>query len=160
VGDGRPEQGHDAVADVFVDAAAIALDDAVDEPEEPGQQGMDLLGVELVGELGVVGQVGEQHRHLSPLAVGKRRDGDVRRRLGAASGGRSRRRRARVAQGGNCIEELATMPDRGHPDRHQVLGGQSRQHLGVDIVNAERLSVIRQAQIPQPARDEHGWRPG
>ena len=43
VGDGGAEHGHDAVADVLVDSAAMALDDAVDGVEERAEQPVELL---------------------------------------------------------------------------------------------------------------------
>ena len=37
----------------------------------------------------------------------------------------------------------------------QVLGRQLRQHLGIDIVVAERRRIALKAQIPQPRRYVH-----
>jgi hypothetical protein len=48
----------------------------------------------------------------------------------------------------NCGEELAAMPDRGHPDADQVVGRQLRQHFAIDIVVSERSRVLFE---PQPA---------
>jgi hypothetical protein len=45
--------------------------------------------------------------------------------------------------------------DRGHPDADQVLGGQLQQHLGVDIIVAERRHIAPKAQISQPRRHIH-----
>ena len=53
------------------------------------------------------------------------------------------------------VEQLAPMPDRGDAERDQVLGGQPRQHLPTDVIGAERLGVVLQPQVPQPARDVH-----
>jgi hypothetical protein len=72
VGDWRAEHRHDAVADVLVDAAAEALDNAVDAGEEPLEHGMNVLGVQLLAEAGVADQVAEQDGHLPPLACGRR----------------------------------------------------------------------------------------
>ena len=61
VGDGRPEQGDDGVAEDLVDAAAEGLD--LDDErlevrlDEPG----DGLRVEVLGECRVADEVGEQH---------------------------------------------------------------------------------------------------
>ena len=42
------EHSHDAITDVLVDAAAIVLDDAIRLVEKSAEQGMDLLGIELL----------------------------------------------------------------------------------------------------------------
>ena len=61
VGDGRPEEGDDGVAENLVDAAAEGLDLAHEGLEvrldEPGHG----LGVEVLGERCVADEVGEQH---------------------------------------------------------------------------------------------------
>jgi hypothetical protein len=69
----RPEHGHDAVADVLVDRAAEATDDAVDPREEALEQAVHLLGVQLPAEVGVADQIAEQHGHLAPLPRRTRR---------------------------------------------------------------------------------------
>ena len=65
---GRPEHRHDAIADVLVDAAAELVDDLIDPFKEPFEELMNLLGIQLSAELGVAGQIGEEDRHLAPLA--------------------------------------------------------------------------------------------
>jgi hypothetical protein len=69
VRDRSTEHGHHAVADMLVNAPAIARDDAVDRCEEGVQQLMGLLGVESPSQLGVARQIGEQHGHLAPFAL-------------------------------------------------------------------------------------------
>ena len=49
MGDRRTEHGHDAVADMLVDVAAMLGHDPVDALEEGVEERVDLLGVELVG---------------------------------------------------------------------------------------------------------------
>ena len=71
------EHRHHAVADMLVHRAAMVADDGVRPVEETPEQGMRLFGVDRRGQLGVAGDVGEQHRHLAPLALGA----DVGRRL-------------------------------------------------------------------------------
>ena len=85
VGHRGAEHGHDAVADVLVDPAAVLLHHAVDAPEEAVEQRVHLLRVELAAQRRVAGEVREEHRHLAPLA------GRLGRPTGAA---RSRPRRA------------------------------------------------------------------
>jgi hypothetical protein len=45
--------------------------------------------------------------------------------------------------------------DRGDPDADQVFGGELRQHLGADIIVAERRYIALKSQIPQPGRYVH-----
>ena len=66
----RAEHRHHAVADMLVHRAAMVADDGVRPVEEAPEQGMRLFGVDRRGQLGVAGYVGEQHRHLAPLALG------------------------------------------------------------------------------------------
>ena len=68
VRNGGTEDCHYAVADVPDDMSAMLLDDAVGAVEELLKQGMDLFGVELLTPGCVAGEIGEQHRHLPPLA--------------------------------------------------------------------------------------------
>jgi hypothetical protein len=46
------------------------------------------------------------------------------------------------AERGNGSEELAAVANRGHADADQIFGGELRQHLGVDVIIAERLLVL------------------
>jgi len=47
-----------------------------------------------------------------------------------------------VAQGRNSIKQSSAMPDHGDPKILQILGGQPRQHLGVDSIISERGGVL------------------
>ena len=69
VGDRRAEDAHDAVADVLVDRAAVALDHAVDGFEEAAHELVQLLRVEFAAEPGIAGEIGEQHRDLPALGL-------------------------------------------------------------------------------------------
>ena len=70
----RPEQRHNGVADVLVDRAAVADDDAVDERREARHEVAHLLGIERLRKRREVAEVGEQDRHL-PTFGGVRRMG-------------------------------------------------------------------------------------
>ena len=83
--DGGAEQRHDAVADVLVDRAAVALDDGVDGAEETAEQRLGVLGAKLRGHGGETDQVHEQDRHLASLALGRRRSGCRERRTASAA---------------------------------------------------------------------------
>ena len=65
------EDRHNTIADVLVDGPAVIGNACVGKLEEAPEEGVDLLGVEFVGELRVAGEVGEQHRHLPPLSLGQ-----------------------------------------------------------------------------------------
>ena len=65
---GRAEQRHHGVADVLVNGAAVTDDHAVGQRREPRHEIADLLGIEGLRERCEVAEVGEQDRHLTPLA--------------------------------------------------------------------------------------------
>ena len=138
---GAPNTRHDAVADVLVDLAAMLLDEAVGAVEEAAEQGVHLLGVELPAQRRVAGEVGEEHRHLPPLAL----------KLRAWPPPPA----PCAPQRGDGVEQLAPMADRDHAEVLQVLGREPGQDLGVDGVVAERLLVLPQPELAQPSRDVH-----
>ena len=47
------------------------------------------------------------------------------------------------------------MAERADADLLQVVAGQRRQRLAVDLVLGERLGVLNEAEVPQPARNVH-----
>jgi hypothetical protein len=110
-----------------------------------------VLGIEPRRQLGRADQVTEQHGQLAAFGLGRARRG--RGRLCGCRGGAALKYR-------DGVEELAAVPDRRHANGEQILGGQPRQHLGVDMMGAKRLGVILQAQVPQPVRKVHLRRPG
>jgi len=71
VGPGDAEDGHRAVADVGLDGAVVLGDDRRDLLEDALGEGFDLLRVQLLGHLGVAGEVGEEDGHVLPLALGE-----------------------------------------------------------------------------------------
>ena len=142
VGDRCTEQRHDIVAHMLVDRAAIALDDAVDRLEIAVEQRVGRLGAERARKFGVTRDVGEQHGHLAPLA-GRR--------------GRFlfRHRRFLGRQFSDRGEQLLAVAERADADLLQVVAGQRRQRLAVDLVLGERLGVLIEAEVAQPARNIH-----
>jgi hypothetical protein len=60
-------------------------------------------------------------------------------------------RRRRGAECGNRIEQATPVTDQGNAEILQVIGGQTRQHLVVDLVLAESLLVSLQPEPPQSA---------
>ena len=69
VGDGRPEQRHDAVAGVLVHHAFEAVYAVGQDLEEAVEDGVPGLGVDAPGQLHRALHVGEQHRDLLALAL-------------------------------------------------------------------------------------------
>ncbi len=69
MGDGGPEERHDAVAGVLVDRSLEAVDAVGQDPEEAIEDPVPLLGVDLLGQLHRALDVGEEHRHLLALAL-------------------------------------------------------------------------------------------
>ena len=80
----RAEDRHHVVADVLVDRAAVALHLVAEAQQRAVHERLHRLGSMPLGERGVAGQVGEQHRHLAAL-LGRDR--------GSAGGRRPRARR-------------------------------------------------------------------
>ena len=74
VGDGRAEQGHDAVAHHLVDRALVAMDRLHHALEHGIEEGARVLGVAIGQELERALEVGEEHGDLLALA-GQRRAG-------------------------------------------------------------------------------------
>ena len=66
--DGSPEDTHDTVADMLVDAPAMFLDDPIGALEEPLEQGMHLFRIELLSPRRVASEIGKQYRYLPTLA--------------------------------------------------------------------------------------------
>jgi len=47
------------------------------------------------------------------------------------------------------------MADRGYAKSDQIVGGELRQNLGINVIALERLLVALQSQPLQPRRDIH-----
>ena len=115
---------------------------------------MDFFCIEFVGELRVAGEIGEQHRHLPPLSLWQRRRHP--RYRGRRAGDRKGRRRCCITQRRDRGKQFAAVADRGDANPDQIVGGQVGKDLGVNVVLAERLLVLRQSQTVQPSRNVHG----
>ena len=63
------KQRHDGVADMLIDRAAIAGDDAVDQRREARHKLMNLFSVQRTGKRREPGEICEEYRDLAPLAV-------------------------------------------------------------------------------------------
>ena len=69
MGDRSSEHGHDRISDVFVDATAIVIHDAIGHGEETIEDGVRFLRVEGVGHRREARQIREQNRHLPPFGL-------------------------------------------------------------------------------------------
>ena len=69
VGDGRAEDGHDAVAGELVDGALEALDRFREDGEEALHDLAPLLRVLTLGQVHRAAHVGEEHRYLLALTI-------------------------------------------------------------------------------------------
>ncbi len=87
-------------------------------------------------------QIAEHHGELTPLGI-------------AGSGGRHGRGlgdalRHAAAKGGDRGQQFATMTDRRDAEADQIVGGQLRQNLGVDIVGGEGQRILLETERVQP----------
>ena len=64
-----------------------------------------------------------------------------------------------MAQRRDRGKQLAAVADRGDANPDQVIGRQIGDDLGVNVVLAERLLVLPQAETVQPSRNVHGRLP-
>ena len=148
------EDRHHAIADVLVDSPAVIDDACVGKVEEASEEGVDLLSVEFVSKLRVAGEVGEQHGHLPPLGL---RQGRSRAAISRpARPDRRKRRRRSITQRRDRGKQLAAVTDRGNANPDQVVGRQVGKDFAINVVLAERLLVLPEAETLQPSRNIHG----
>ena len=136
----RPAKiGQDAVAQILSDMAFEPADDLRAGRLVRLHHRAQVLGIEPRRQRGRADQVAEQHGQLTAFGL----DGPQRRcyRLCGSP-------RCIIFQQSDRIEQLAPVSDRRHAKRYQVLGGQPRQQLELDIVGPEGGGVILQAKIP------------
>ena len=65
---GHPEDGHQRVADVFLDEAPVGFDELLEYAEDPRHEGVHLLRVVALGEAREALHVGEEDGGGTPLA--------------------------------------------------------------------------------------------
>ena len=102
VGDRCPEERHDAVAGVLVDGSLVAVDAVSEDPEEAIEETMPFLGIDALGELHGLCDVGEEDGDRLALALERalvRKDllDEVARRVGARVRGGGERGQPRAA---------------------------------------------------------------
>lgn len=99
--------------------------------------------VELGRQRGRANQIDEHHRELAPLGGG----GEGRHRRGQnVSGGLG-------TEGGDRLQQPLAMAERRDAHVLEVLGGQPGQERGVDVVGAEELGVLAEADLAEPPVD-------
>jgi hypothetical protein len=135
--------------------STVFQDNAVGATKELLDQRMQLFGVELLTPRGVTGEIGEQHRDLTPFAdrIGRcRRCG--RRALLILKGWS-----LLCAQQGDRVEQLPTVTDQADAELLQVFGGEPWQNVRLYSVIAKRLLVLLQTKTAQPSREVHAGSP-
>ena len=138
---GPAEVGQHAVPHQLRHMPIDARDLAVDRVLVSAQDRAHVLGVEQGREHGRADQVGEQHGQLAALGLRWRRGRppeELGRRRGLQTGP--------LRQGGDRGQEPLAVAERGDPELVQLVRGQCRQQVRVDVVVMERRLVLPQAQ--------------
>ena len=144
------------VAREFGDVALPMLDHLGAAVLEFAHERAHVLRVQPGRELGRGDDVAEQNGQLAPFRLapvprrrGRRQD---RFRLQVALIPRAR---LRLAQSRNRVQQLAAVADHADAEILQIVRGQRRQEVDVDLVVPEGLLVSFQPQITQPSADIH-----
>jgi len=132
-----------AVAHVFGNKPVERGDSFADRAVIGGDYLAQVFGVEPCREFGRADQIAEHHRQLPALGFGSHRG------IGGRGGWDL------GAECGNRGEQSAPVPDEGDAEVPQVVGGQLRQHRGVDRVVAKPRFVLLQAETVEPGCDVH-----
>ena len=138
------EIDQNAVAHVPGDEAAGSGDDFGDGAVIRGDNLAQILGIEPRGECGRADQIAEHHRQLPPFGSGG---------IDRLSALYCRLRPVVIAQGGDRSKQFSPVSDEADADIPEIIGGQLRQHRGVDLVVAKSLFVLLQSEVVEPRRD-------
>ena len=130
VGLWRAKKRHYGVAYVLIDRAAIAIDDAVDQRGEAIDQLMNLLSIQRAGKRCKSGEIREQDRDLTSLAVRLVR--------------RFRRRRTRSTRASFDYrrEQALAMAERVQSEFFEISIGEMRQDGKINIIFCECGPVL------------------
>jgi hypothetical protein len=130
VGLWRAKKRHYGVAYVLIDRAAIAIDDAVDQRGEAIDQLMNLLSIQRAGKRCESGEIREQDRDLTSLAVRLVR--------------RFRRRRTRSTRASFDYrrEQALAMAERAQSEFFEISIGEMRQDGKINIIFCECGPVL------------------
>src|SRR5277367_4125112 len=146
------EIGEHAVAHIFGDEAALALDAICAAAMIGGDDRPHVLGIEQRRQRRRADEVAKHNRELAALGgIGSRALGNmIRRRSGLRDCG--------GLWAGEFLDRRqyrATMPDGGDAKLFEVFARQLRQYLSVDFIVAKSGLVLLQAEAAQPIRDVH-----
>ena len=139
--DGRPEVGHESVAQILVERTAVGEDRIDGALEEAVQQGHDPGRRQRFGERSEVAQIAEEDGHLTRFAARGQLGvlGELRRYLWSEVALESL---AVALLGGNAVEQRCAAAARVHEHDADQHHGQARHH--------------RDARVPTPAaRHQH-----
>src|SRR5271165_3374009 len=138
VGPRRAKKRHYGVAHVLIDRAAIAIDDAVDQRGEAIDQLLNLLSIQRAGKCCESGEICEQDRDLTSLAVRLVR--------------RFRRRRTRSTRASFDYrrEQALAMAERAQSEFFKVSIGEMGQDGKINIIFCEGEPILPQSELIQP----------
>ena len=146
------EIGEHAVAHVFGDEAAVALDQLRAAAMIGADDLAHVLGIEPRRHRGRADEIAEHHGELAALGgVCRRR----RCRYGAAARLRIGRAAVEAGKFRDRLEQLARWPRATTPSSFEVVRRQLRQNLAVDFVLAKRGLVLPETEASQPIPDVH-----
>jgi len=133
------EKGQNAVAHVFGDKTVEPADRLGNALVVRTDHLPEVLRIEPRSEGCGAHEIAEHYSELATLGRGNRDvDGILCRDLSSSLAGRS----GLVSKGSYGIKEFSAMPYRTYPKCGQVFRGQPWQHVGVDVVIAERRRVL------------------
>src|ERR1700730_7151395 len=138
------EIGEHAIAHVPGDKAIEFFDHFSDGTVICGHDLPQILGIEPRRECGRADCVEKHNGQLTP-------SGNIGDLLGCCRGFQS----AITAQSGNRSEQFAAMSDHADTDVPEIVGGQFRQHRGIDLVFTKRRLVLLQPEITEPLPHVH-----
>jgi hypothetical protein len=134
------------VAHIPGDEAVEPKDNSGDCAVVSGDDLAQILGIELRRQRCRADQIAEHHRELAAFGVAPSHVGGPRGR---------RRNTRRGSKRGDALEQSSAMAHQHHAEIFEIFGSQARQHSFVDLVVAERLSVLAEPQTIQPGCDVH-----
>ena len=140
-----------AVAQIFGDETAVAAHRLGDACLIGRNQLAQVFGVHLTGECGRTDKIGKHDGDLATLG------GVLGLRLGQR---RLRRHRNGTGTLRNRFQQLLAMAERHDADVLEIVVGQLAQQLDVDVVSAEHLGILGEADPAEPTVDVHVQSPG
>ena len=150
VGHGCAEEGHEPVPEELVDGALVAVDLDEHQLERAVDEGVDVLGIEGLGEGREAGGIGEEHRDL--LALARERGAVLQDPLGQVGRrvrrGRREARGERLRHGRRRAERRAARAAEFFPrrDAHATGGAQRVQPRAALLAELHARAILRLAR--------------